>query len=253
MRWEWKGEYFPLSRGEFEWIKHNLEYEDIQRGEGVQQYNELPFEEQRKVLIERIKKYCSIAYKKMHISETAYKSDIVCMRENSFYVDTVRNFRDVRYEYKRLVKVWKGELEKGKDLDDPLKIEEAENRMSLYDSLQLAHKIILNSFYGYVMRRGARWYSMQMAAMVTHQGGSIIMDNRHLIEQLGIPLELDTDGIWCLLPKQFPENYKFTFTNAQINTFSYPCTMLNINTYHKYSNHQYQVYIYIYIIDINRN
>jgi len=27
----------------------------------------------------------------------------------------------------------------------------------LYDSLQLAHKCILNSFYGYVMRKGARW------------------------------------------------------------------------------------------------
>lgn len=34
--------------------------------------------------------------------------------------------------------------------------------MVLYDSLQLAHKCILNSFYGYVMRRGARWYSMEM-------------------------------------------------------------------------------------------
>lgn len=32
--------------------------------------------------------------------------------------------------------------------------------MALYESMQLAHKIILNSFYGYVMRKGARWYSM---------------------------------------------------------------------------------------------
>jgi DNA polymerase epsilon subunit 1 len=30
------------------------------------------------------------------------------MRENSFYVDTVRAFRDRRYTYKGLVKVWKG-------------------------------------------------------------------------------------------------------------------------------------------------
>ena len=29
------------------------------------------------------------------------------MRENPFYVDTLRDFRDRRYEYKRLVKVWK--------------------------------------------------------------------------------------------------------------------------------------------------
>ena len=44
----------------------------------------------------------------------------------------------------------------------------------LYDSLQLAHKCILNSFYGYVMRKGARWYSMEMAGVVTHTGAGII-------------------------------------------------------------------------------
>ena len=42
--------------------------------------------------------------------------------------------------------------------------------MVLYDSLQLAHKCILNSFYGYVMRRGARWYSMEMAGIVCYTG-----------------------------------------------------------------------------------
>jgi DNA polymerase epsilon subunit 1 len=30
------------------------------------------------------------------------------------------------------------------------------------------------------------------------------------VEQLGKPLELDTDGIWCALPGSFPENYKLT-------------------------------------------
>lgn len=44
----------------------------------------------------------------------------------------------------------------------------------LYDSLQLAHKCILNSFYGYVMRKGARWYSMEMAGVVTFTGAKII-------------------------------------------------------------------------------
>lgn len=88
-------------------------------------------------------------------------------------------------------------------------MEEARNLMNLYESLQLAHKIILNSFYGYVMRRGARWYSMEMAAMVTHTGSCIITDSRSLFDQIGIPLELDTDGIWTLLPKSFPEWFSF--------------------------------------------
>merc|ERR1719249_44108 len=40
-------------------------------------------------------------------------------------------------------------------------LKSAKNKEVLYDSLQLAHKCILNSFYGYVMRKGARWYSME--------------------------------------------------------------------------------------------
>ncbi len=31
-----------------------------------------------------------------------------------------------------------------------------------------------------------------------------------LIEAIGKPLELDTDGIWCCLPASFPENFKVT-------------------------------------------
>lgn len=50
------------------------------------------------------------------------------------------------------------------------------------------------------MRKGARWYSMEMAAMVTHIGASIISDAKAFIDKVGTALELDTDGIWCLLP-----------------------------------------------------
>jgi DNA polymerase epsilon subunit 1 len=57
---------------------------------------------------------------------------------------------------------------------NPIRIQEAADMVVLYDSLQLAHKCILNSFYGYVMRRGARWYSMEMAGVVTYTGARII-------------------------------------------------------------------------------
>lgn len=55
-----------------------------------------------------------------------------------------------------------------------IEIQTAADMVVLYDSLQLAHKCILNSFYGYVMRRGARWYSMEMAGVVTNAGAEII-------------------------------------------------------------------------------
>lgn len=55
-----------------------------------------------------------------------------------------------------------------------LEVQAAADMVVVYDSLQLAHKCILNSFYGYVMRRGARWYSMEMAGVVTYTGAQII-------------------------------------------------------------------------------
>jgi DNA polymerase epsilon subunit 1 len=51
------------------------------------------------------------------------------------------------------------------------------------------------------MRKGARWRSMEMAGIVTKTGADLITQARVLIEQIGRPLELDTDGIWvrCML------------------------------------------------------
>jgi DNA polymerase epsilon subunit 1 len=109
----------------------------------------------------------------------------------------------------------------------------------LYDSLQLAHKCILNSFYGYVMRKGARWSSMEMAGIVTHTGANIIKEARELVERVGIPLELDTDGIWCMLPQSFPENFEFKLSGGQKYVINYPCVVLNKLVDDRFSNEQY--------------
>ena len=42
------------------------------------------------------------------------------------------------------------------------------------------------------------------------------------MEQLGRPLELDTDGIWCTLPASFPENYKFKNKNGKVGEAAAP-------------------------------
>eukprot|EP00347_Sterkiella_histriomuscorum_P016015 403354822 len=247
LNWQWKGEYFPLTRKEYEGVKTQLEYELEKDNENkpAQYQREINLNTQNEQLLlkQRVKKYCSNVYKHVHQTKIDLKSDTVCMRENSFYVDTVRDFRDRRYDYKHLVKVWAGKYNEAVQENNALKIEEAKNLMNLYESLQLAHKIILNSFYGYVMRRGARWYSMEMAAMVTHTGGSIIMDSRSLYDQIGMPLELDTDGIWTLLPKGFPEQFSFQLSNGKKANFSFICTMSNVLIYDKYGNKQYQTLV----------
>lgn len=163
------------------------------------------------------------------------------MRQNSFYVDTVRAFRDRRYEYKHLAKVSEKNYKAMMEAKDSAGARVAEGLMILYESMQLAHKIILNSFYGYVMRKGARWYSMEMAAMVTYLGSNIISDSRNFIQgKIGKPLELDTDGIWMLLPEGFPEDVKINFKSGKVLKLSYPCHILNHLIYEKYSNDQYQ-------------
>lgn len=96
-------------------------------------------------------------------------------------MDTVRAFRDRRYEYKHLAKTAENRYKALSKTKDTAGTKEAEGLMILYESMQLAHKIILNSFYGYVMRKGARWYSMEMAAMVTYLGSAIISDSRNYI------------------------------------------------------------------------
>ena len=56
-----------------------------------------------------------------------------------------------------LCKVAKKEVSDAAASGDAAWLKSAKNKEVLYDSLQLAHKCILNSFYGYVMRKGARW------------------------------------------------------------------------------------------------
>ncbi|KAI5689504.1 DNA polymerase family B [Leishmania braziliensis] len=207
--------------------------------DGPKAYHKLTENTQFNMLKRRLSEYSRKAYGKIHETREVMQSNVVCQRENSFYVDTVRLFRDRRYEYKAALKIWKKKLDAAKDADER---KLCQSRCVQMESLQLAHKCILNSFYGYVMRKGSRWSSMEMAGIVTYLGATLIQMARSLVQQIGVTLELDTDGIWCCLPNTFPENFTFTTTNAskpQIS-ISYPCVVLNKMVHDRYTNHQYQ-------------
>ncbi|MCD7471233.1 DNA polymerase epsilon catalytic subunit A [Datura stramonium] len=244
LEWVWRGEMYMAKRSDYYHIKRQLESELVEVGDGQRSksFLDLPKAEQQIKLKDRLKKYCQKAYKRvLEKPVTEVREAGICMRENPFYVDTVRSFRDRRYEYKGLNKVWKGKLSEAKASGNSIKIQEAQDMVVLYDSLQLAHKCILNSFYGYVMRKGARWYSMEMAGVVTYTGAKIIQNARLLVEKIGKPLELDTDGIWCALPGSFPENYTFKTKDPKKKlTISYPCVMLNVDVARNNTNDQYQ-------------
>uniref|UniRef100_A0AAV1TLX8 DNA polymerase epsilon catalytic subunit n=1 Tax=Peronospora matthiolae TaxID=2874970 RepID=A0AAV1TLX8_9STRA len=256
MDWVWRGDFYPATRPEYYSIKTQIEYENfpldkkagtVNRGtagrpnvaESTVPFAQLPVDKQELLLKQRFKSYCSSVYKKTKVTEEQKRSATVCMRENPFYVNTVRAFRDRRYEYKGLTKVWKNKVSEAADANDLLAKIDAQNKCLVYDSLQLAHKCILNSFYGYVMRKGARWHSMEMAGIVTHTGSNIITGARELVDRIGRPLELDTDGIWAILPKSFPETFVFKLMNGGSKSISYPCVMLNADVHAKFTNPQY--------------
>ncbi|KAG7095213.1 hypothetical protein E1B28_005988 [Marasmius oreades] len=243
LEWAWRGEFFPAHRDEYNMIRHALNQESFppkRPGGPERRYTDLTPAEQTALMHKRLGDYSRKVYKKTKDTKVERRESIVCQRENPFYVDTVRRFRDRRYEYKGLLKTWKKNLDnvvsEGRSIAE---IDEAKKMVVIYDSLQLAHKCILNSFYGYVMRKGARWHSMEMAGITCLTGATIIQMARALVEQIGRPLELDTDGIWCMLPGIFPENYKFELRNGKAIGFSYPCTMLNHLVHDQFTNHQY--------------
>ena len=244
MPWSWRGEFLPAQKNEYNMVRHALENERFSGkypNSPARTFQDMGPEEQAGMVKKRLTDYSKKIYHKIHETKTIEREAIICQRENPFYVDTVRNFRDRRYDFKGKQKVWKNNTESLKSTGaSPLEIEEAKKMIVLYDSLQLAHKVILNSFYGYVMRKGSRWYSMEMAGVTCLTGAHIIQMARELVERIGRPLELDTDGIWCMLPATFPENVVFTLKSGKKLPISYPCVMLNHLVHGKFTNHQYQ-------------
>ncbi|CAL8098256.1 unnamed protein product [Calicophoron daubneyi] len=253
MPWSWRAELWTASRPEVYRVQAQLAQERFpakvtdaagQTKTVLKAFHELSKEEQTVIEKKRLTDFCRRAYKRIHTTRTEERVAMICQRENSFYVDTVRAFRDRRYKFKGLTKVWKRRYDEAASAlaagtGDSGAVKEASAMLVLYDSLQLAHKCILNSFYGYVMRRGARWYSMEMAGIVCHTGANIITKAREIIEQVGRGLELDTDGIWCILPASFPQNLEFRTTNAKRISISYPGAALNMMVQDEFTNDQY--------------
>ena len=247
MPWSWRGEFLPAQKNEYNMVRHALENERFpgrfSKGSS-RAFQDLDVDEQAAIVKKRLQDYSKKIYHKIHETKTVEREAIVCQRENPFYVDTVKDFRDRRYDFKGKQKEWKVKTEKLKSSGaTAVEIEEARKMVVLFDSLQLAHKVILNSFYGYVMRKGSRWYSMEMAGVTCLTGAHIIQMARELVERIGRPLELDTDGIWCMLPATFPESVSFTLKNGKKLAISYPCVMLNHLVHGKFTNHQYQTLV----------
>ena len=258
MAWKWRGDLFMATKADVKQVQRELSAPNHKYATKGSKWGnpdpkklsnepakkvawkELQEKEQFDLLLKNVRDLSLRMYKRVKSSVYEEKLDTVCQRENPFYINTIRAFRDRRYEFKDLVKTWNKHRENAEIKNDLVALTEAKDRVLLFDSLQLAHKCILNSFYGYVMRKGARWHNMKMAGIVTFTGSNLIREAREFVERMGLPLELDTDGIWCMLPGSFPDKFKFKLKNGKQVSFSYPCSVLNERVHKKYTNHQYQ-------------
>ncbi|KAK2941103.1 putative DNA polymerase epsilon catalytic subunit A [Blattamonas nauphoetae] len=222
--WYWRGEVYECEKNQQDIIKAQLIAELGDNSNKTEEEKALMFKRRHRTKKTRER-----------------REDIVCQRENNFYIRMVRDFRDRRYEYKRLLKDAQQAYRKAvADKANEVTLKEKTAMVVLYDSLQLAHKCILNTFYGYVMRVGARWYSIEMAGIVTTMGAEIITNARQVLDQLGSPLELDTDGIWCCLPSTFPNTFQIKTKSGKKAEIPYPAVMLNADVTANFSNDQYQ-------------
>lgn len=79
-----------------------------------------------------------------------------------------------------------------------------------------------------------------MAGVVTYTGAMLIQRAAKVVGGVGRLLELDTDGIWCVLPSSFPQKLPFQTKSGKKINVMYPCVMLNLFVHKEFTNHQYQ-------------
>ena len=161
LKWMWRGEVFPASKAESDNIRNQLEYETvieltsyrpptnsyhllplryetvIDKEGNARPFLDLDASEQNQKFRARLKDFCQKAYKKTHVTKMEERVATTCQRENPFYIDTVRAFRDRRYEYKALNKKWGKKRAEAEKADDIGSLLEAKSMCTLYDSLQV--------------------------------------------------------------------------------------------------------------------
>ena len=239
MEWTWRGDIIPPKKAEIDRVKQQLEGEQVKNmfGDTVA-FHKLSQRDQDIMVKTRLKQYSKGVYKRTKDTVEEMRKTTICQRENPFYYDTVLAFRDRRYEFKGKLKAAQREMSAATDLAEKKFIS---GKVSYYDSQQLAHKCILNSFYGYMMRRGSRWFSMEVAGIICYTGATIIKEARKIVERVGQPLELDTDGIWCCLPKTFPDEFVIKTKSGKKLFFNFMNSYLNIMCKELFNNSQFQM------------
>ena len=98
----------------------------------------ISFQQQNVIIyLNRCRAWATTGSEEKH--ETAYQ------RENPFFVDTVRALRSRYIQYKKLQELWN---KRSSAAQDNKETRRSNSMCLMYESLQRAHKFILNSLHG---------------------------------------------------------------------------------------------------------
>ena len=138
----------------------------------------------------------------------------VCQKAYNFVARIMDDFFNTRVrhkiEAKRLSQIIS---QKYQDRPIPAKLL---RQQKFHESTQIGMKVPLNSIYGLLgMKGGVRNASMPCAGITTKLSADLIFWTANELEQLGLVVELDTDGIWLWVPKLFPLEFPVTIKNPR--------------------------------------
>jgi DNA polymerase elongation subunit (family B) len=137
----------------------------------------------------------------------------VCQKAFNFVARIMDDFFNTRVKHKfeaqRLYQIIK---QKNK-LNQPVPPDML-RQQKFHDSTQLGMKVPLNSIYGLLgMKAGVRNASAPCAGITTKLSADLIHWAADQLEKIGMVTELDTDGVWMWVPRQFPLEFSVNLIN----------------------------------------
>ncbi len=194
------------------WLEHTVEA--TQLGSHLDRNFFDIFEDQPKIFQLPKNTYLSIDVRTKKISVLISVQSRVCQKAFNFVARIMDEFFNTRvrhkFEAQRLKQVIKQKSANNQSVSPDML-----RQQKFHDSTQLGMKVPLNSIYGLLgMRGGVRNASTPCAGITTKLSADLIHWAADQLEDIGRVTELDTDGVWLWVPKQFPLDFPVTLINS---------------------------------------
>jgi DNA polymerase elongation subunit (family B) len=163
--------------------------------------------------------YMSLDVRTKKITVLLSVNSRVCQKSFNFVARIMDDFYNTRVKHKTEAQRLKQIIKQKISQNQPVPAE-MYRQQKFHDSTQLGMKVPLNSVYGLLgMKGGVRNASTPCAGITTKLSADLIRWTADQLEKIGTVTELDTDGIWLWMPRQFPLDFPVNLVNP-MNTDS---------------------------------